>query len=46
MRLDALLPRCRVERYDGVHHLHTSHVAERDRVAAALQGLWTEAEAP
>ena len=44
VRLAALLPRCRVERYDGVHHLHTSHVAEPKRVAAALRALWAEAE--
>jgi hypothetical protein len=28
----------------GVHHLHTSQVAEPDRVAAALRALWAEAE--
>ena len=44
VRLAALLPRCRVERYDGVHHLHTSHVAEPDRVAAALRVMWAEVE--
>lgn len=43
-RLAALLRRCRVERYDGVHHLHTSHVAAPDRVAASLRTLWSQAE--
>jgi pimeloyl-ACP methyl ester carboxylesterase len=42
-RLAALLPRCRVERYDGAHHLRTSHVAEPDRVAASLRALWSQA---
>jgi hypothetical protein len=32
------------ERYDGLHHLHTSHVAEPARVAAALRRLWARAE--
>lgn len=44
-RLEEMLPQCRVERYDGLHHLHTSHVAEPARVAAALRALWSEAEA-
>ena len=33
-----------VERYDGLHHLHTSHVAEPARVAAALRRRWARAE--
>ena len=32
-----------VERYDGLHHLNTSHQAEPDRVAAALKTLWASA---
>ncbi len=38
------LVRCTVERYDGVHHLHTSHQAQPARVAIALERLWTDAE--
>ncbi len=33
-----------VERYEGLHHLNTSHAAEPERVAAALQRLWGRAE--
>ena len=33
-----------VERYEGLHHLNTSHAAQPDRVAAALQRLWGRAE--
>jgi len=33
-----------VERYEGLHHLNTSHAAEPERVAAALQRLWGCAE--
>jgi pimeloyl-ACP methyl ester carboxylesterase len=43
-RLDALFPDCTVERYDGLHHLYTSHQAEPERVAAALRRLWDRAE--
>lgn len=43
-RLQRELPRCTVERYDGIHHLNTSHQAEPGRVAAALERLWSDAE--
>jgi pimeloyl-ACP methyl ester carboxylesterase len=33
-----------VERYEGLHHLNTSHAAEPRRVAIALMNLWTRAE--
>lgn len=33
-----------VERYEGLHHLNTAHVAEPRRVAVALMKLWTYAE--
>ena len=32
------------ERFDGLHHLNTSHQAEPDRVAGLLRALWTRAE--
>ena len=31
----------RSERYEGLHHLNTSHQAEPDRVAARLRELWS-----
>ena len=31
-------------RFDGLHHLNTSHQAEPDRVAGLLRALWTRAE--
>lgn len=37
-------PRCQVERYDGLHHLHTSHVADPQRVSVTLHELWSRAE--
>jgi pimeloyl-ACP methyl ester carboxylesterase len=40
-RLEGQFRSFRVERFDGLHHLHTSHVAEPQRVAAALRELWT-----
>ena len=43
-RLQRVLPRCIVERYDGIHHINTSHQAEPRRVAAALERLWSDAE--
>ncbi len=43
-RLLALFPDCTVERYEGLHHLNSSHMAEPERVAAALHGLWSRAE--
>ena len=35
---------CTVERYEGIHHLNPSHMAEPGRVAAALERLWADAE--
>lgn len=40
-RLAGLFPDCTVERYEGWHHLDTSHQAEPERVAAALKGMWS-----
>jgi pimeloyl-ACP methyl ester carboxylesterase len=40
-RLSTRLARCRVERYEGLHHLRTSHQAEPARVAQALSELWS-----
>jgi len=40
-RLADLFESFTAERYDGLHHLNTSHQAEPDRVAAALKKLWT-----
>ena len=42
-RLAGLFQDFRAERYDGLHHLNTSHQAEPDRVAAALMKLWGSA---
>jgi pimeloyl-ACP methyl ester carboxylesterase len=42
-RLETLFPDCTVERYDGLHHLNTSHQVEPQRVAAALRQLWARA---
>jgi pimeloyl-ACP methyl ester carboxylesterase len=39
-RLYGLMPRLIVERYEGLHHMNTSHVAEPERVAASLRRLW------
>lgn len=44
-RLEREFHHCTVERFDGIHHLNTSHQAEPERVAVALQHLWTNAEA-
>jgi hypothetical protein len=43
-RLEDEFVRCTVERYDGVHHLNSSHQAEPARAAAALERLWREAQ--
>jgi pimeloyl-ACP methyl ester carboxylesterase len=43
-RLGRLFPDVTSEIYAGLHHLHTSHIAEPARVAAALRSLWTRAE--
>jgi pimeloyl-ACP methyl ester carboxylesterase len=32
------------QRFDGLHHLNTSHQAEPDRVAGLLRDLWARAE--
>jgi pimeloyl-ACP methyl ester carboxylesterase len=49
-RFAELFPNFTAERYEGLHHFNTSHVAEPERVAAALQALWrrsaSESEAP
>lgn len=39
-RLGKALPNIAIERYEGLSHLNTSHVAEPERVAAALRALW------
>ena len=39
-RLSMLLPNLSVERYEGRSHMDTSHMAEPERVAAALRRLW------
>lgn len=39
-RLAAIFPSFTVERYEGLSHMNTSHVAEPERVAAALRRLW------
>jgi len=39
-RLGALFPNMMVELYEGLSHLNPSHVAEPERVAAALRRLW------
>lgn len=39
-RLSMLLPNLTVERYEGRSHMDTSHMAEPERVAAALRRLW------
>jgi len=42
VRMKARFPRCAVERYDGRHHLDSSHQAEPERVAGALRKLWEQ----
>jgi pimeloyl-ACP methyl ester carboxylesterase len=44
-RLEQELRHCTVERYEGLHHLNTSHTTEPARVALALQRLWSDSEA-
>ena len=41
-RLAALFPDFTAERYDGLHHLNTSHQAEPVRVAVALRRHWSQ----
>src|SRR6266853_3915653 len=45
-RLAVLFPDFTTERYDGLHHLNTSHQAEPARVAAALRRHWSRALTP
>jgi pimeloyl-ACP methyl ester carboxylesterase len=42
-RLAGLFPDFTAERYEGLHHLNTSHQAEPARVAAALRRHWSRA---
>jgi len=42
-RLATLFPDFTAERYDGLHHLNTSHQAEPARVARALRRHWNRA---
>ena len=42
-RLAGLFPDFTAERYEGLHHLNTSHQAEPVRVADALRGHWRRA---
>jgi pimeloyl-ACP methyl ester carboxylesterase len=39
-RLEAWFDKYRVERFDGLHHLNTSHQAEPARTAALLRAHW------
>ena len=39
-RLQVQFHSIHIERFDGLHHLNTSHVAQPTRVAAALRELW------
>jgi pimeloyl-ACP methyl ester carboxylesterase len=43
-RLEGLFPDFAAERFDGLHHLNTSHQAEPARTAALLENLWSRAE--
>ena len=43
-RLERLFPDFTAHRFDGLHHLNTSHQAEPDRVAELLGELWMRAE--
>lgn len=43
-RLPGVFADCTVERYEGLHHMNTSHIAEPQRVAGALRDLWRRAE--
>lgn len=43
-RLAATIPDFTAEVYEGLSHLNTSHIAEPERVAAALRALWARAE--
>lgn len=39
-RASSRWPAAGIERYEGLHHLNTSHQAEPGRVASALRDLW------
>lgn len=43
-RFRQVFPNCTVERFEGLHHLNTSHVAEPDRVASSLHRIWQTGE--
>jgi pimeloyl-ACP methyl ester carboxylesterase len=43
-RLGCMFPDFTPERYEGIHHLETSHQREPVRVASALRRLWIRAE--
>jgi pimeloyl-ACP methyl ester carboxylesterase len=43
-RLASRFPAFSSERFDGLHHLNTSHQAEPKRTAALLRALWARAE--
>jgi hypothetical protein len=43
-RLARTFPDFEAERYEGLHHLHTSHQAEPERVAQRLLEIWSRAE--
>jgi hypothetical protein len=43
-RLATMFSDFTAERFNGLHHLNTSHQAEPDRVAQLLRHLWTRAE--
>ncbi len=45
-RLATVFRDFRAERYEGLHHMNTSHLAEPARVAAALRRMWSEVAAP
>lgn len=45
-RLARRFPNFTSERFEGLHHLNTSHQAEPERTAALLRAFWTRAEAP
>ncbi len=43
-RLAGIFPVFTPDRYEGIHHLETSHQREPARVASALRRLWSRAE--
>lgn len=45
-RLAGVFPDFTSELFEGLHHFNTSHVAEPQRVAAALRRLWARAPGP